>query len=287
MEGRNDAIVSRGDGVSYLFSEHEYDNFHLRAEAQINSKGDSGICFRSEFGLSHHGKSGVSPAGYEAQILIGGKGKEQRTGSLCTFAPVNDRLVEPDSWFVLEVIAEGKHIIIKVDGKTTVDFTDEKGTHTRGHIAIQQYTPDAVVKIRTIEVKDLSRCGRQDRPGKIAGGDGPLQISDAHPQPRGPRHLSVFSAHRGPEAAYNRAGVKVDLSVEHLIWLRNVACGSDKNDRGTAEDMSCMVGGGNGMYILRQLASAAPRTCPTTATIFTLRPSARRWAWDNPIGQAV
>ncbi len=64
------------------------------------------------------------------------------------------------------------------------------------------------------------------------------------------------------EAAYGRAGEKVELSVEHLLWLRNVTAGGDKGDRGTAENLSCTVGGGNGMGVLKQFAVCRARDMP-------------------------
>jgi hypothetical protein len=46
------------------------------------------------------------------------------------------------------------------------------------------------------------------------------------------------------EAAYRHSGVPVDLSEEHLIWLRNVTAGSDKGNRTTAENLVSTLGGG-------------------------------------------
>ena len=53
--------------------------------------------------------------------------------------------------------AEGNHIVIKVNGKTTVDFVDAKNTYTKGHFALQQHDPGTVVKFRKIEVKELKK----------------------------------------------------------------------------------------------------------------------------------
>jgi hypothetical protein len=69
-------------------------------------------------------------------------------------------LVPADTWFTQEVIANGNHIQILVNGKKVVDFTDEKKTHTRGHFAIQQHGPakggpDVQVSLRKIEIKLL------------------------------------------------------------------------------------------------------------------------------------
>jgi hypothetical protein len=53
------------------------------------------------------------------------------------------------------VIADGNHIIIKLNGKTTVDFVDEKNRHTKGHFAFQQHNDGSVVTIRKAEVIEL------------------------------------------------------------------------------------------------------------------------------------
>ena len=53
------------------------------------------------------------------------------------------------------MIAEGNHIIIKVNGKTTVDFMDPKNTYTKGHFALQGHDPGTVVKFKKVEFKEL------------------------------------------------------------------------------------------------------------------------------------
>jgi hypothetical protein len=94
------------------------------------------------------------------------------------------------------------------------------------------------------------------------------------------------------EAAYGRTGVKVDLSVEHLIWLRNVTAGSDKNASGVAEDLSCMVGGGNGMGILRQFAVCRAQDMPyhgenIQTTPFGKAMGVECYDWGKPFSQFV
>jgi len=68
---------------------------------------------------------------------------------------VRDQLVKPDEWFTQEVIAVGNHIVIKLNGKTTVDFLDERKRYAKGHFAIQQHNEGSVVWIRKAEVKEL------------------------------------------------------------------------------------------------------------------------------------
>jgi hypothetical protein len=152
------AIVGSGP-ASHLFTKRDdYTDFHLRAEVSINDKGNSGMYFRTKFGPGF-------PKGYEAQINST-HGDPIRTGSLYPafgkLTPaqrkkiiVKDVLVKPDEWFTYEVIAKGNHIVIKVNGKTTVDFHDENNTYTKGRFAFQQHNDGSVVKIRKVEVKEL------------------------------------------------------------------------------------------------------------------------------------
>lgn len=158
-EVKDGNIVGTGP-AGHLFSERgDYENFHLKFEVKINDKGNSGQYFRADFAKAF-------PPGYEAQINSTHTDKV-RTGSL--YADSRDKysdeekkkmlvfkkLVEPDTWFTQEVIAVGNHIIIKVNGETTVDFVDEKNRHTKGHFAIQQHDPGSVVTVKKIEVKEL------------------------------------------------------------------------------------------------------------------------------------
>ncbi len=146
-------LYSKGKAASHLFSaKDDYENFHYRIEVKISDKGNSGQYFRTKFG-------GGYPKGYEAQINSNFP-DPQKTGSLYNFVKINEMLVPPDTWFTQEVIANGNHIQILVNGKKTVDFKDQKNTHTRGHFAIQQHGPakggpDVQVSLKKIEVKLL------------------------------------------------------------------------------------------------------------------------------------
>jgi tRNA A-37 threonylcarbamoyl transferase component Bud32 len=153
------AIVSAGPH-SYLFSEQgNFGNVHVRAEVKINDGGNSGLFFRAPYA------PGV-PHGYEAQIDSTHR-DPVRTGSLHPgFNPkltpaerqkvvVSDMLVRPGEWFTLEVIAFDSHLVIKVNGRKTVDYVDPLGLHVLGHVALQQLEPTTVVTVRKIEVKEL------------------------------------------------------------------------------------------------------------------------------------
>ena len=144
--------------AGHLFSERaDYANFHFRIEAKINDKGNSGQYFRAAYAKAF-------PPGYEAQINST-SGDPIRTGSLYPDqltsenerkeTIVREQLAKPDEWFTQELIAIGNHIVIKLNGKTTVDFLDERKRYAKCHFAIQQHNDGSVVSVRKAEVKEL------------------------------------------------------------------------------------------------------------------------------------
>jgi hypothetical protein len=145
-----DGVLHGEGGVSHIFSPRgDYENFVERAEIKIKDKGNSGQYFRTTFGNGF-------PNGYEAQVNSTHT-DPVRSGSLYGFVKVLDMLVPPDTWFTQEVTAVGNHIVIKVNGKTTVDYVDTKNTHTRGHFAFQQHNLGSEVWIRNVQVKELPK----------------------------------------------------------------------------------------------------------------------------------
>jgi hypothetical protein len=168
-EVKDGAIVGSGAKASHLFSDRDdYENFHFRIEAKVGDKGNSGQYFRAKFASGY-------PPGYEAQINSTHT-DSIRTGSLYPAFNnkltkeqkdkiiVKDQLVKPDEWFTQEVIADGNHIQIFVNGKKTVDFVDDKNTYSKGHFAIQGHDAykdkegkvyPTIITVRKIEVKEL------------------------------------------------------------------------------------------------------------------------------------
>lgn len=157
-------VGTKENSPSHLFSDRDdYENFHYRVEAKISDKGNSGQYFRTQFGPGY-------PKGYEAQINSSHT-DPKRTGTLypafkkmpkeeAEKLVITDMLVPPDTWFTQEVIANGKHIQIFVNGKKTIDYVDEDNTFSKGHFALQGHSPikdgpDSVIMVKKVEVKEL------------------------------------------------------------------------------------------------------------------------------------
>ncbi len=137
-----------------------FKNFEFRAQVKTFPKANSGIYFHTAYQ-----DTGWPSKGYECQVNATHKDRK-KTGGLYAVQDVMDTPAAGDGeWFDYHIRVVGKHITIRINGKTTVDWTEPadwtppKGMDGRrissGTFAIQAHDPDSVVHYRNIEVKPL------------------------------------------------------------------------------------------------------------------------------------
>ncbi len=143
----NGTIVGDGPASHLFWMKEECENCEFKATVKINHGGNSGMYFRTAFGPGF-------PKGYEAQVNSSHK-DPKRTGSLYNFKNVMDDLVPDDTWFTQDIIANGSHIVIKVNDKVTVDYIDEKNTYTKEYLALQQHNAGSVVTYKDLLFRTL------------------------------------------------------------------------------------------------------------------------------------
>lgn len=140
-------IVGRGDRSHLFWTKQECENCEFRATVKINKGGNSGMYFRANM------ESGW-PKGYEAQVNTSHK-DPVKTGSLYNIAKNLEQLVPEEEWFTQHIIADGNHIIIKVNDKVITDTKDEKNMYTKGYLALQQHDPGSVVMYKDLMFRPL------------------------------------------------------------------------------------------------------------------------------------
>jgi hypothetical protein len=141
------AILGRGERSHLFYMEEPCENCEFKATVKINKGGNSGMFFRAQFGTGW-------PKGYEAQVNSSHK-DWRRTGSLYAISDIKEQLVPDDTWWTQHIIANGNHIIIKVNDKIVVDYVDEKNRHTKGYLALQQHDPGSVVRYKDLMMRKL------------------------------------------------------------------------------------------------------------------------------------
>lgn len=157
-------IVVNGN-VSHLFymgdvEDHDFKNFEWKCEVMTKPNSNSGMYFHTEY------QDGGWPAkGYEVQVNAT-HGDARKSGGLYAVKDVmNDAPHKDNEWFTQHVIVKGKHIIVKVNGKVTTDYTEpddvERGDGFKGRVlssgtfALQGHDPGSEVHFRKIMVKPL------------------------------------------------------------------------------------------------------------------------------------
>jgi hypothetical protein len=140
---------------SFLIADKPYKNFELRARFKLRN-GNSGIQFRSAKFPEHVVR------GYQADVAekryMGILYEEGGRGILSDVTPEEvEKHLKPGEWNEYVLIADGPHIVQKINGFTTVDYTEtsDKGAK-KGIIALQVHVgPPMQVMFKDIEIKEL------------------------------------------------------------------------------------------------------------------------------------
>lgn len=144
---KDGAIVGDGEKSHLFWMVRECENCEFRAEVKLNHSGNSGMYVRTAWGPGF-------PKGYETQVENTSP-DPQKTGSLYGFSKVLEQLVQDDTWWTQDVIADGNHIVVKINGKVVTDYTDAKNTYTKGYLVLQQHNAGSVVQYRNLMMRPL------------------------------------------------------------------------------------------------------------------------------------
>ena len=134
-------LTACGAPAGYLNSDQSYKNFVLSLEFRTSRDANSGVFVRSP----------KEAAGYEVQIW-----RQQpagyNTGSIVgTAKTARDFTFKPNEWNHLQITADGDHLVVVLNGETTLDTRDAK--FPDGHIRLQyQQFP---ISFRNIKIRPL------------------------------------------------------------------------------------------------------------------------------------
>lgn len=157
------SIVANGP-VAHLFYEgdvnnHSFKNFEFETEVMTMPGSNSGIYFHTEFQ-----EKGFPVKGYEVQVN-NSHTDWKRTGSLYNVEDVREVYVKDNEWFTEHITVNGKHIVIKVNDKVVVDYTEPDDLKapegmpgrrlSNGTFAFQAHDPKSKVYFRNVRVKVL------------------------------------------------------------------------------------------------------------------------------------
>jgi hypothetical protein len=157
-----DGTIKVAGDRTHLFYEgavgnHDFKNFELKLKAKTLPGSNSGIFIHTTYQAT-----GWPNKGYEVQVNQTHH-DVRKTGSLYSFSDVKENLVKDNEWYDYYIIVTGKHIVIKINDKVAVDYTEpdtlpaDRGEKhfSSGTFALQGHDPKSVVYFKNIEVKVL------------------------------------------------------------------------------------------------------------------------------------
>lgn len=162
-----DGVLKVSGGRAHLFyganGDANFTNFEFKAKVMTTKGANSGIYFHTAFE-----PKGWPSKGYECQVNTTHTDRK-KTGGLYAVQDVIDHAPSKDGeWFDYYIKVEGHHIMIQINGKTTVDWTepadwdpaktlkDMPGRRlSSGTIALQGHDPKSTTYYKDLFIRRL------------------------------------------------------------------------------------------------------------------------------------
>lgn len=145
---------------SHLFTDQEFTNFVFKADVMTTPGSNSGIYIHTKLDPAPEKPAYFWPQmGYETQVNVTHK-DPVKTGSLYNVVKLYETPAQDNKWWTQEITVKGKNIVVKIDDKVVLDYTEPEGvTGPRklgsGSFALQAHDPKSVVRYKNIKVKPL------------------------------------------------------------------------------------------------------------------------------------
>jgi len=138
---------------------HDFRDFELKVSVMTTPGSNSGIFIHTQYQ-----ENGWPVKGYEVQVN-NTQTDWRRTGSLYAVQDVKEVYVKDNEWYTESVTVKGKRIIIKINDKIVVDYTEpdnvaqlpgrEQKKLSSGTFALQGHDPASKVFFKDIKVRAL------------------------------------------------------------------------------------------------------------------------------------
>jgi hypothetical protein len=138
---------------------HHFKNFEFKTRVMTTPGSNSGIFIHTSFQ-----ENGWPSQGYEVQVN-NSQSDWRRTGSLYDVQDVKKVYVKDNQWYTEYIKVEGKRIIIMINDKKVVDYTEPEGVEkdpdriqkhlSSGTFALQGHDPASKVYFKEIMVRPL------------------------------------------------------------------------------------------------------------------------------------
>lgn len=145
----------------YVGDKGPFKNFEFKCKVKTMAKSNAGIYFHTKYQ-----ETGWPKWGYECQVNQT-HGDPKKSSSLYGVENVDDPGVDDEVWYTQHVIVKGRQIILKINDKVMVDYTEPENKEAfskdferrlipeGGTIAFQAHDPISKVYFKDIMIKKL------------------------------------------------------------------------------------------------------------------------------------
>lgn len=116
-----DGAVAADSGTGFLLTTASYADFDLDLEFWVTPDANSGVFIR----CANPTEIGAATC-YEVNIFDQRPDPSYRTGAIVEVASPKVMIETGDRWNHYEISAQGSHLVVKLNGQTTVDTNDDK-----------------------------------------------------------------------------------------------------------------------------------------------------------------
>lgn len=142
---RNGVLWS--DGLGHLATKKRYRDFELQLYIRHARHHNGGILFRSS------GKGLAARPHYEIQ-LHDVEDAHFPTGSLYYYQRSDYPRIEPEKWYLMQLIVQGRQCLVRIDGQTVMAY-DQLENLDEGHIELQAHQAGRWTEFKRIRIKTL------------------------------------------------------------------------------------------------------------------------------------
>jgi hypothetical protein len=143
----------------YAAEKETFRNFEFECEVMTTPGSNAGIYFHTRYQ-----ETGWPRYGLECQVNVT-QSDPKKSGSLYGVVDIPNPGLQDNQWYKTSIRVEGRHIVIKINDKITVDYTEPEGKPAfspeferrlgDGTFALQAHDPDSKVYFRNLKVRRL------------------------------------------------------------------------------------------------------------------------------------
>lgn len=138
--------VLRADNIGYLATHEKFQDFELQMYIRASQWSNGGILFRVG------GETSASPH-YEIQIHDV-EGAVYPTGSLYGYQRAIYPRIEPEKWYLLQLVVKGKDCLVRINGENVVDYHD-LARNTPSPIMLQAHANNHWIEYKQILIRRI------------------------------------------------------------------------------------------------------------------------------------